>query len=145
MQDLLVPGKEGVGQKLEDLRVNFIDVGSAQNPPAIVYGGRTVLIYPSRRLNIRDTVLDDSHFTRPSIQVILPPAGQRIKALVIPSLSRDGQLLQSITEDNDHERQAYDKPHRLDGGVQLVAGEEFQVTLHTILSSVPPPDWSARP
>ena len=117
MQDLLVPGKEGVGQKLEDLRVNFIDVGSARNPLAIVYGGRTVLIYPSSRLNIRDPVLDDRHFTRPSVQVILSTAGQCIKALVIPSLSRDGQLLQSITEDNDHERQAHDEPHRLNGSV----------------------------
>ena len=84
---------------------------------AIVYGGGTVLIDPSRRLNIWDPVLNDRHFTRPSVQVILSTAGQRIKALVIPSLPRDGQLLPGVTEDDDYERQAYDKPYRLDGGV----------------------------
>ena len=39
-------------------------------------------------------------------------------------------LLPHIRPDQDHERQAHRQPDELDGGVQLVAGEEFQVTFH---------------
>ena len=41
-------------------------------------------------------------------------------------------LLPHIRPDQDHERQAHRQPNELDSGVKLVAGEEFEVTLHAL-------------
>ena len=58
---------------------------------------------------------------------------RHIDSFPVRILPRHGILLPNITADDDHKRQAYGQPHRLDGGVEFIAGEEFQIAIHFYL------------
>ena len=93
------------------------------------------------------------HFRDVHFQFLLVPIGkpqelvapQHEGALPVRRLVRHLILLHHIRSNQDYERQTHGQPHRLDGGVELVSGQKFQVTFHLILFSVQPPDSFGRP
>jgi hypothetical protein len=61
---------------------------------------------------------------------VLQPHG--VYFLSVWVLSRHGNLLGHITEDDDHKGQTDGQAHRLDDAVEFVSGEEFDVTAHNL-------------
>ncbi len=86
------------------------------------------------RLNLRDIHLQ--FFFVPIGQPQELIGSQHKCALPLRRLVRHLILLHHVGADQDHKRQAHGQPHRLDGGVQFVAGEEFQVTFHICLTCI---------
>ena len=77
--------------------------------------------------------LGDVHqhlFLIPIGQAYVVAAVQGIHILPFRGLVRHLILLDHIAAYQDDERQAHGKPHRLDDGVELVAGQEFKITAH---------------
>ena len=84
--------------------------------------------------HVRDSLdLRDVH-----LQLFLVPVG-KAEEIVIPQhegalplrrLVRHLVLLHHVASDQDDECKAHGQSHRLDGGVKLVAGQEFQETSH---------------
>jgi hypothetical protein len=60
---------------------------------------------------------------------------------MVRDILNDAHLVPDGCGDDDHERQAHDQPRCFDGGVQLVAGQEFEVGLHIIVV----PDLTGNP
>ena len=83
------------------------------------------------------------HLRDVHLQFFLVPIGQpkelvgsqHERALPPRRLMRHLVLLNHVRADQDDKRQAHRQSHRLDGGVQLVAGQEFQVGFHIRLVS----------
>ena len=144
VQRLHAPGEERLRKEFEDLRIHLIEGRIPGNAPPVERGGGAVHVDPASHLHIRDAVLYQGQFARPGGHPIALTGGQRIDPFMIRCFPRHGKLLPGIARDDNHKGQAHDEPHGLDDGVQLIAGEEFQITLHTTRSLTIPRDWPGR-
>ena len=84
--------------------------------------------HAGRRMDLRDVHLQ--FFFVPIGQPQEFIGAQHEGALPLRRLMRHFILLHHVAANQNHKRQAHGESHRLNGSVEFIAGEEFQVTFH---------------